>query len=413
MKLLMLGSNNCSMEMLEYAREKGIYTIVTDSFPPEHSVAKLYADEYWMIDTADTDYLEQKCREHSIDAIVCGISEFNQDRVIELTGRLGLPCYCSESAWSYGRDKSKFKKICQGLGISTPREFSLNEIMKENSSPETMYPLVVKPVDMCSNRGVVFCSNRGEVYNAVQNIRSLSANSKIIIEKKIQGKEFLALYALAEGKASLVTLYACHHQHSEPSYCYSVNTTAHESLDKYLNEFDSKAIELMETIGCTDGMCWIELILDIKGQFNAIEMGYRLPGDMIFLSVKEICGFDSVGWIVDSVCGKKHMVSELPEAYQDMSGRYATSYMLWTNMEGEIAEVTGLEKLSELPCKLVVKSADAGETIEAYRPLYTITFEASEKKEIYEMIQKINSTIHVKNTKGKEMLIYFTDFCFE
>lgn len=75
MKLLMLGSNNCSMEMLEYAREKGIYTIVTDSFLPEHSVAKLYADEYWMIDTADTDYLEQKCREHSIDAIVCGISE--------------------------------------------------------------------------------------------------------------------------------------------------------------------------------------------------------------------------------------------------------------------------------------------------------------------------------------------------
>ena len=111
MRLLMLGNNNCSEEMLDYAKSQGIYTIATDFLMPETSRTKLKADEYWMVDTSDIDTLEQKCRKHSIDAVICGISEFNQDMVIELTKRLNLPCYCTEEAWSYSRDKDKLKKL--------------------------------------------------------------------------------------------------------------------------------------------------------------------------------------------------------------------------------------------------------------------------------------------------------------
>lgn len=81
MRLLMLGNNNCSEEMLDYAKSQGIYTIATDFLMPETSRTKLKADEYWMVDTSDIDTLEQKCRKHSIDAVICGISEFNQDMV--------------------------------------------------------------------------------------------------------------------------------------------------------------------------------------------------------------------------------------------------------------------------------------------------------------------------------------------
>ena len=410
MKLLMLGTSNGSVEMLQYAKSQGIYTIVTDGFSPEYSLAKSMADEYWMIDTGAIDELEDACRKNSVNSVICGISEFNQDQVIKLTERLGLPCYCTASAWSYGRDKKKFKNLCRSLGIRVPCEFSVQELLKKDGDFSDVYPVVVKPVDMCSNRGVSFCNNREEVIQAVCNIRSDSEKSEIIAEKKLVGEEFLALYALAEGKSSLLTLYACYHQPGQPSYCYSVNTTAHNKTSAYLAEFNDKAMELLERAGCTDGVGWIELMLNEDGHFYAIEMGYRLPGDMIFLPLKNTSGFDVISWLVDCSCGKKHLAGELPVPYDGKQERYATAYLLWTKQEGTIAEISGLEKLAGLPCQLVAKSARTGDKIDRFRPLYTIVFDTGNTEEIYRMLEKINECIRVKNTKGEEMLIYFTDY---
>ena len=76
-KLLMLGTSYGTCEMLRYAKSIGVHTIVTDYNEPEHSLGKQISDEYWMINTGDLDTLEAKCREEGVNAVVCGISEFN------------------------------------------------------------------------------------------------------------------------------------------------------------------------------------------------------------------------------------------------------------------------------------------------------------------------------------------------
>lgn len=87
-KLLILGSSKACKEMIAYAKSQGIYTIVTDYFPPEKSSAKLLADEYWMISTGDYDQLEIKCREEQVDGVCSGISTFNIPATAELCKRL-------------------------------------------------------------------------------------------------------------------------------------------------------------------------------------------------------------------------------------------------------------------------------------------------------------------------------------
>ena len=88
-KLLMLGTSLISCEMVSYAKSKGVYTIVTDYQDPEISIAKKLADEYWMINCAEVDLLEKKCREEGVTAIICGISEFclevSMQRVTEIS----------------------------------------------------------------------------------------------------------------------------------------------------------------------------------------------------------------------------------------------------------------------------------------------------------------------------------------
>lgn len=92
-KLLMLGTSYGTCEMLRYAKSIGVHTIVTDYNEPEHSLGKQISDEYWMINTGDLDTLEAKCREEDVNAVVCGISEFNLEMCMELCRRLSLQCY--------------------------------------------------------------------------------------------------------------------------------------------------------------------------------------------------------------------------------------------------------------------------------------------------------------------------------
>ena len=70
-KLLILGGKPIgSCEIVNKAKEKGVFTIVSDYLVPEKSAAKQIANEYWDVSTAEVDILATKCIEEKIDAIV-------------------------------------------------------------------------------------------------------------------------------------------------------------------------------------------------------------------------------------------------------------------------------------------------------------------------------------------------------
>lgn len=186
-KLLMLGTSLISKEMVEYAKSIGVYTIVTDYLEPEKSRAKLVADEYWMINVAEVDLLERKCREEGITAVICGISEFCLEVCMELCKRLGFPCYCTPEAWHFSRDKDDFKKLCKSIGAPVATDYHLSDELSEDELNGVKFPVVVKPVDMSGNRGISYCYNKEELVSAYKYARSLSKSDKIIVEKMLKG----------------------------------------------------------------------------------------------------------------------------------------------------------------------------------------------------------------------------------
>ena len=54
-RLLILGSNAGSSDIVTYAQNNGAHTIVIDYLQPEQSESKQIADENFLISTADTD----------------------------------------------------------------------------------------------------------------------------------------------------------------------------------------------------------------------------------------------------------------------------------------------------------------------------------------------------------------------
>ncbi len=409
-KLLMLGTSYASCAMVEYSKSIGVYTIVTDFELPEKSVAKLISDEYWMINTADIDALEAKCREYKIDGVMCGISEFNLEVALELCKRLGLKAYCTPQAWHYSRDKNDFKALCKKVGVSVAKDYYVSEDMRPEDLQKIEFPVVVKPVDMSGNRGISYCYNIDELKKAYKYARSVSKSNKIIVEKMLHGKEWYSMYAVVGGKARLLALNAMYAQPGEPKNCYTITTTVSDHVERFIKEINPKIEEVLAAVGCTDGIAWVQVMLDDDDKFYVIEMGYRMDGEMMFFPYRELLGFDAIAWFVETALGIEHDISQVPEPQKHAFVKTATGMELWTNKEGTVTKIEGFDEIAKLPGVYCETLKQVGDGIVKYRPVGVITFATNTYDEMERMIKLVNSQVHVYNEFNEDVIIKYTDF---
>lgn len=73
-RLLELGTNVSSVDIVQYARKEGAYVIVADYLDKSKSEAKQYADESALISTLDIDALCELAAEKDIDCVFSGVS---------------------------------------------------------------------------------------------------------------------------------------------------------------------------------------------------------------------------------------------------------------------------------------------------------------------------------------------------
>ncbi len=411
-KLLMLGTSYASCEMIRYAKSQGVYTIVTDPQTPDKSIAKLESDEYWMINTADVDALEKKCIEENVTAVCCGISEFNLEMTHELCRRLGLKSYCTPKAWRYSRDKDIFKKMCRELDIPIAKDYYLSEALTEEELDAIVLPVVVKPVDLSGNRGISYCHTKEEVVEAYKYARSVSKSDKIIVERMLHGDEWYSTYAIANGDISLLAVNAMYAQPGEPKNCYTITTTASKHIKQYINELNPAIERLLKAVGCTDGIAWVQAMLDEDGHFYIIEMGYRMDGEMMFIPYREVCNFDTIKWLVDTALGIEHTKEDLPEPQTEAFTKCACGMELWTNKSGTITKMIGFDEMNKVPGVFVETLKQIGDFAPIHRPVGVITFATENCEEMCKLIQKVNDTVQVCNEKGEDMVIKYTDFDF-
>lgn len=406
----MLGTSLLSKEMVEYAKTQGVYTIVTDYLEPNISRAKLVSDEYWMINVADVDTLEQKCREEGVTAVLCGISEFCLEVCMELCKRLGFPCYCTPEAWHFSRDKDDFKKLCIDVGAPVAKDYYLSDDLTEDELNSVVFPVVVKPVDMSGNRGISYCYNKEELVEAYRYARSLSKSDKIIVEKMLKGKEWYSSYAIVDGEIRLLSLNG---MYSEPGYLknvYSLTTTVSDNVERFCKEINPKIEDVLKKVGCKQGLAWVQVMLDEDDNFYIIEMGYRLPGDMTFIPYVDMFNLDVTKWLVDFAFGKKKTIFEFPPNQESAFKQCGCCYSLWTRKEGVISEIMGIDKVLSYEGFKYFSLNNEGAQMGINRTVGVITFTSEDIDEMINNIKMINETVSVKDAEGEDMIIRYTDF---
>lgn len=408
-KILLLGTSLASIEIVQTAKEMGCYIIVTDNLDPERSNAKKLADEYWMISTDELDLLEKKCREEKVNAVFAGVSEFNLDRVKELTGRLGLPCYIEDAAWKYARDKSAFKKKCREIGIPVVEEYSVSDPPLPEELAAIEYPVVVKPVDGSGNKGLSLCKNEEELIAGCKKARENSDSANILIERYITGEESWHYYVLAGG----VTKYVCgsrvFRQPGYPTFLYLVGTSVFPDFKEYNEQVNEKCVEFLREIGCKRGIAWFQFIKDEKSRFYALEMAQRMSADFSDKVIKKVIGVNVIEWMLDIALGKEHSSDMIPESLEPPYKTSSCVYFHFAERSGRIASMEGYSDLD--PERFLVSIvAHEGDVVPQYRLMVRIVFNADNPKEMCESIRYINSKTRILDENNQNMYIPFTDY---
>lgn len=406
-KILILGGKPIgSCEIVKKAKEKGLYTIVTDFLNKNESPAKRIADENWNISTADINILSKKIKEEDISAVITGVHEFNIERKIELCTLNKLSQYCTIEQWNICENKKRFKELCSKFDIDIAKTYTINDIQNKNIE----FPVIVKPTDSSGSRGFSICNNYDDLEQGINFAKKYSDN--ILIEEFIEHEACIIHYTAIDGKIYFSGMSDKHSQIlNDGASVMAIQTFPSIETEMYLKNINSKAIKMFENIGVKNGPIWIEAFRDLNSnRFIFNEMGYRLGGSMTNYPVKHFYGIDQLELLIDNSLGNKYIYEN--KQWKPTTKKYC---ILPIHLKkGKINKIENLDKIKNLQnVNAVVLVHDIGDEIEnwgtAQQVFCYLHIKYNNTIELIDTLDKVKNLMNVKNEKGNEMTFYLYD----
>ena len=412
-KLLILGANPETVSLVEKAKDMGIYTIVTDYDP--NAFAKKYADKAENVNAIDVDGLVNLARREKIDGVVVGVAEALLPTYCELCKRLGFPAYSTADVFNVMIRKDYFKKKCIEYGVPTIREYDPENI------DNITYPVIVKPVDSCSSKGIRVCQNRKELETAIDYALEFSRVKKILIEEYMNGDEVISYYVMQDGNPIFVGM-CDRYTHKEKKDLVQLPVSyifPSKHINSYMKFSDKAVKNMIRGLGLKNGSIFFQCFVDSNGIVRMYEPGYRLNGAQEHLIVSRVSGIDAKEMYIQyALTGKVANVDLEPLSNPKPSEICCKLSPLV--MVGKIKKIIGIEKIRNYSDVVSVNpSYNDGDDVTGEGTLKQIVcrfFIVSKNKyDLKRTIDNIQKDFKVINENGDNMLIgnFGTDIVIE
>ena len=345
-KLLILGGNAISIDIVEAAHSLGVYTIVADWYDAKRSPAKLIADEFWDVSIFDTELLVQMIKDNNVGGIITGFTDSYLLQYQLLCELSGLPCYASKEVFETTLDKAKFKQLCKDNGVPVIPEY--DPMTFDPKSISDRNKIIIKPVDNRGSRGVVLCCSPDDYQTSLEYALSFSEKKQVLIEKYMEMDSFSVSYTFQDGVASLST--------TDDRYVHKALTGGavtqcslypSKYMDTYIDMFDSKVRRMYEGAGLKNGVVAVQFFTDGK-MFYVMEMAHRLSGGKHYTYTKMENGISVLDQMIHfAITGSMADYSLAEKDNPRFKHTYCHLFIL--GKEAKIFRFKGLHYLEALP----------------------------------------------------------------
>ena len=408
-KLLILGGDSLSSDIVLAAKEMEIYTIVADWYDVKRSPAKLLADEYWDEDIFNTEKIVQHIKEHRIDGVITGFTDSYLLQYNTICEKAGLPCYATKDVFEITLDKSKFKALCRMYNVPVIPEY--NRATFDPNCISEKHKIIIKPVDNSGSRGVTVCNSPSNYDYCLKYALSFSASKKVVIERYLEMDSFAASYTLQNGIISLSTLNdRLVHKAANGSDVTCAGIYPSKYIDAYLDKLDKPLKNMYQKLGAKNGVLSVQGFSD-GTNFYVMEMGYRLTGGQHYIFSKQQNGISALEMLIHfAITGQmaNYKVSERDNA----RFKEVCCQLYFLGKEGVINKIEGEQYVKKLPetvrftpMKRVGDSVGRDGT--SAQKIATVHLASKSQKDLEQIARKIKVHYRVLNTDGDDLVLEF------
>ena len=307
MKALVLAGGFPQIALIQELKHRGIEVILADYF--EAPVAREYADRFYQVSTLDVDAIRDLAIREAVDFLITVCTDQALHTVAKVSEELGLPCYIDYQTALNVTNKQYMKKVFSGNGIPTSNYVILGEF-DEDAIRGLRYPLIVKPVDCNSSKGVRRCDSIEELKRFFAEAVAMSRTNTAVIEEYIEGDELSVDVYVEDGTAHVLCVSRSDKIAAKDKFVIFRAIWPPSVSDEILRQIKDTAQRIADAFGIHDSPMLIQLLTDGKRVY-VVEFSARTGGGVKYLLIKRTSGFDVIKAVVDLTLGAKPHVGEV------------------------------------------------------------------------------------------------------
>lgn len=399
MKALVLAGSCPQVVLLNQLRDRGIYTILADN--NVNAIARPYADEFVKVDLLNVEAVKQVAIDLKVDFLITVCADQVLITVAKVSEELGLPCYLDVKTACDVSDKSLMKERFHQFDIPSSRHVFM-ETLDEEKIAGMQYPLVVKPADAYSSKGVRKVTNHEELVQFFAEASQISRSGIVIVEEFVEGAEITVDFQVIDGKAYLLSASNTEKvDYKDRFLAFRTRYPAaisEETLDRIrvIGQKIADAFQLKNT------PVLVQLLTDDKRE-SVLEFCARNGGGAKYLIIKMGTGFDPIDSVVRLTLGEKVELGELKSESRLITNEFLYGY------PGCFDHLEGFEELKQEGIlaeywQFKWQGAQITNAATSSDRIASITIQANSLEELQEKHNIAASRIRIINSEGEDMM---------
>ena len=309
MKALVLAGGYPQIALIQELKSRSITTYLADW--NDEPVAKKYADKYFQVSTLDVEAITQVAQQEKVDFLITACTDQALLTVAKVSETLGLPCYVSYETALNVTNKAYMKKMFQQFQVPTSAHITMGEL--DWAQLEGLrFPLIVKPVDCNSSKGVKKVTNKEELEAAFADAVRFSRTKTAIVEEFVTGEEISVDVYVENGKAHVLCVSNSDKIASSDKFVIFRGKYPAVAEGPIMDQIRATAQKIADAFGLKDSPMLIQLMCDGQRVY-VLEFSARTGGGVKYRMIKKVSGFDVIKAVVDLTLGiKPHVQTDKP-----------------------------------------------------------------------------------------------------
>lgn len=299
MKAMVIAGGVPQMELLRQLKERKIETVLLDG--NENCLARAIPDKFYKVNIFNIEDVKKIAVDEKVDFIITVCADQVLLVVAEVSEMLGLPCYIGYKQAQDVSDKIRMKKIFKENKIPTTKYLEL-ESLDMNEIAKLNYPLVVKPVDAYSSKGVRKAETEKELIAYYNEAKKISRSGGVIVEEFFEGEEISVDAFVLNGKAHILSITNSEKVKDKDRFVIFRGRYPAAIPDTIRNQIEDVAQKIADSFGLVNSPLLVQLLHNNEN-ISVLEFCARTGGNMKWLLIKNSCGVDVITATIDITLG--------------------------------------------------------------------------------------------------------------